>query len=394
MSWQPLNPATTEAVLCPAFSDQSFAYCHALSQALLNDPACRAHPELIALGFWLRPTQLQQMLRPWRALSLRPLGQIFHAAPANVDSLFVYSGLLSLLCGNSNWIRLSSRALQQTDTSLQRLLQHIQALASQFPTENARFQLISCDYQAKELQSLLQHIDGRVLWGSNEGIQAMRTTAIPAHARELSFAHKFSLVLLGADAINNAKDHVLMQLCEGFVRDNLTFAQQACASAKTVIWLGDTSSITAAQQRFWHTLAKAIKPEQQPGAAEQYLALQQAQRFALEPTADVLSLQQATAGLQRASIRRLSGWHSLWHGGGGFFLELVIEDLTALSPMLRPEHQTLSYWGLEKDGLQRWQQQQLVGLDRVVPVGEALNFSPIWDGVDLIRQFSRETSFR
>jgi hypothetical protein len=40
--------------------------------------------------------------------------------------------------------------------------------------------------------------------------------------------------------------------------------------------------------------------------------------------------------------------------------------------------------------LKNWLATVHTGLDRVVPVGQALSFSPDWDGVNLIEQFSRK----
>ena len=113
MSWTLLNPATTRAELQQPFAEQDFAYCQALSEAILKDPQSRGFPDLIALGFWLRQANLKPLLAPYQHLEQfirQPLGLVFHSAPANVDSLFVYSGILSLLCGNKNLIRLSSRS--------------------------------------------------------------------------------------------------------------------------------------------------------------------------------------------------------------------------------------------------------------------------------------------
>ncbi|MFC6804089.1 acyl-CoA reductase [Deinococcus caeni] len=38
-----------------------------------------------------------------------PRGLVFHVPPANVDTIFIYSWLMSVLAGNRNVIRLSSR---------------------------------------------------------------------------------------------------------------------------------------------------------------------------------------------------------------------------------------------------------------------------------------------
>jgi hypothetical protein len=107
MAWTRLNPPSVEAKLFSSFSEQDIAYCDTLSDLILKEPNVRELPDLIALGFWLRKSNLYNILKPYQHTgSLRqPLGMLYHSAPANVDSLFVYSGILSLLCGNKNVIR-------------------------------------------------------------------------------------------------------------------------------------------------------------------------------------------------------------------------------------------------------------------------------------------------
>ena len=104
------------------------------------------------------------------------------------------------------------------------LIEKIRSLAELFPVQNARFQLVQCSYDSAELKALMSTVDGRVLWGSDQDIQAQRQLSMPAHARELSFGHKFSLCLLGAEQVLAADDTEFKQLIQLFYRDQLTFA--------------------------------------------------------------------------------------------------------------------------------------------------------------------------
>lgn len=387
MSWTILNPARTKAELQQPFAEQDFGYCQALSEALLKAPQSRDFPDLIALGFWLRQANLKPLLAPYQhseKFIRQPLGLVFHSAPANVDSLFVYSGVLSLLCGNKNVIRLSSRSGGSTAV----LIEKIRALAEIFPEQNARFQLVQCSYDSAELKALVSTVDGRVLWGSDQAIQAQRQLLMPAHARELSFGHKFSLCLVGAEAVLVADDSEFQQLVQLFYRDQLTFAQQGCSSAKAVLWLGNATNVQQAQQRFWPALTELIEQKQPLNSSEQYQALATAQQL-------VMSCEQQLMLTQQQSISRLAV-HSLepvfinQHQGCGLFLELQLSQLQQLNPMLTQAHQTLTVWGVESSLLKNWLTSVHTGLDRVMPVGQALSFSPDWDGVNLIEQFSRK----
>jgi hypothetical protein len=53
--------------------------------------------------------------------------------------------------------------------------------------------------------------------------------------------------------------------------------------------------------------------------------------------------------------------------------------------------QTVSYAGFRKEELRQFVvSSPLCGIDRIVPFGHALDFSPVWDGFDMLRTFMRE----
>jgi hypothetical protein len=386
MSFVLVHPAPVEGRPAPAFAPESLAYAEALSAALVRDPAVRAWPDLVALGFWLRRANLEAMLAPYRAepVLYKPLGYVFHNAPANVDSLFVYSGMLSFLAGNVNWIRLSSRA----GGSAEVLLSKIGELTARFPHEAARFQLLQCAHESPELAALVAKVDGRVLWGSDEAIAAQRRMRVPAHARDVCFAHKFSMALFGAAAVNAASREELAALARLFARDNLTYAQQACSSAKAVVWLGVAAEVDAARARFWSALAAEADAKASFGPSDRYQALANAQQIVLETEGAVRLA--GTPPLERLEVSSLTAAHTALHQGCGLFVETRVEALEALTPQLSASHQTLAHWGVPAADLDAWFRTVLVGLDRLVSVGEALAFRPLWDGMDLVRQLTRQ----
>ena len=76
--------------------------------------------------------------------------------------------------------------------------------------------------------------------------------------------------------------------------------------------------------------------------------------------------------------------------GGGFFIERRLSNLNELPMLLRTKDQTLSYYGFSSEILNEICQDSLgLGLDRIVPIGHALNFHPVWDGYDLLTEFTK-----
>lgn len=387
MSFQRINPTSTEPKLVPFANPTTLDYCKALSQALLHNPAARQFPDLMALGYWLRPSNIERLLKPYRELKLRPLGHIFHVAPGNVDSLFVYSGILSLVCGNLNTIRLSNKA----GGSAELLCNLLADLETTHPEATARLQIIRSSRDAAELIEVQKNIDGRVLWGSDEGIQALRLSPMPAHARELTFSNKLSLAVINADAVLQAEKKELTQLANNFARDNLTFAQQACSSAKVLVWQGEESAITQAQTIFWQALNQFLASEEGQSKypsteAEHYQALNNAQNLVMDGLVEEVQ----TAGAYiRVAGKNLEANLLETHQGCGLFVELKVNKLAELTPQLTRQHQTLAYWGISDKEINDWLATCLVGIDRTVSIGQALYFNVIWDGVDLIKLFSR-----
>lgn len=386
MSLQALTPVLVPPTLAKAFAEPSLAFCYALSEAIFADPRSRQFADLAALAFWLRKANIQRLIAPYQQDNLlyKPLGLVFHNTPANVDSLFVYSGILSLLMGNLNIIRLSSRA----GSSAAVLVETLISLADSYPEQVSRLQLVQCDHQAAELSTINAMADARVLWGSDAAIKALRAFDCPAHCRDLVFSHKLSAVLLDAGAVINADEASFATLLDNFCRDNLTFAQQACSSAKAIVWLGDASRVVLAQTRFWQALpAKAAAIREPLTDAEHFDALARAQQLLIEdPSAKSLAI---NAPLVRLAVEQLTPEQVEIHSGSGLFLELALTELAQLNPMLLHCHQTLSWWGVERQPLDDWYQGLMQGIDRLVPVGQALQFDHIWDGQDLIHALSR-----
>lgn len=385
MSLQWLNSGTSTPTLASAFSKEDIDYCQALSRVLLTSKPIKEYPDLVALAYWLRRSNIESLLAPYIQKSLMhiPVGTVFHSAPANVDSLFAYSSIVSLLCGNINIIRLSSRSGKSTDL----LVAAISSLSDEYPMQNARMQLLQCKQGASELKLIVSKVDARVLWGSDASILAQRQWPMLAYARDICFGHKYSLCALDASTVLEASHEQIGRLVNDFIRDNLTFAQQACSSAKAIIWVGNTSDITLAQDKFWQYFRMSSLDKLRFSWRENYDAFDAAQQLSILDDSIVAYCQQGEC--VRLAAHQLTENQVNMHCGNGIFIEINLERLSKLLPMLQPYHQTLSCWGFDDEQIKWLRQQACLGMDRIVSVGESLQFDLIWDGQDLIHSFSR-----
>ena len=80
-------------------------------------------------------------------------------------------------------------------------------------------------------------------------------------------------------------------------------------------------------------------------------------------------------------------------GKWGFFYEYEINNLDKISTIINKKFQTLTYFGFEKSYfLDFMKKNKPSGIDRFVPVGQALNIELSWDGYDLNKILSREVT--
>jgi len=64
--------------------------------------------------------------------------------------------------------------------------------------------------------------------------------------------------------------------------------------------------------------------------------------------------------------------------------------LAEIAHIVNEKYQTLVYYGLSLPELSEFvTKNQLKGIDRIVPIGQALDIDVIWDGYDLIGTLSR-----
>ena len=103
------DEALFSQTVLPFASKQVINFINTLSQSILKKPEFKDYPELMAMGFWMRKSHIIKIIDDNLNQSVQEVrlarGVVFHIAPSNVDSVFIYSWFLSMLAGNVNIIR-------------------------------------------------------------------------------------------------------------------------------------------------------------------------------------------------------------------------------------------------------------------------------------------------
>ncbi|MCU7834956.1 MAG: hypothetical protein KZQ83_06830 [gamma proteobacterium symbiont of Taylorina sp.] len=371
------------------FSAKSIQFCQDLSKILTTDTKLRPYQDLVALGYWLRPSHLKQLQSDFENKEAihQPRGLAFHITPGNVDTMFAYSWLISLLAGNKNIVRLSSKGGE----AQQVLLSTIEKLLNSADFVNIRQNNLLIMYEHNdEISGYLSSIcDTRVIWGGDDTIKKIRQFPILATSKDIVFADRFSFALFNSENIINSAE--LPKLCQLFYRDIYTFGQQACSSPRLLVWYGSNDSNRQAKILFWMEFKKLLGQSSKPLAAAAVNKLVHSQLMAMMGNKLNMKL---FPDLYRININEVSS--DLWkqHCGEGLLYEAEINHFSELNKFTNTSFQTCTYTGFSREQLkQEVQNGELQHILRFVPVGHALNFESVWDGMDLFSEFSVISTF-
>lgn len=360
------------------FDEQVIAFTQSLSKRFVR---MRHMPEVVALGYWLRKANVKKMQHEFEASTVggfvRARGIAFHIAPSNVDTIFVYSWMLSLLAGNSNVIRISSK------TEVNEILQVILEELPNFEAVATKTIICTYGHEEKATELLSQACHTRVIWGGDETVKAIRQVPLAPLANELAFPDRFSLAVLNGNKVADLDEQEMDALLEQFYNDVFWFDQMACSSPRLVVWQGQSVDL------FWSKFEEKIKAKQyELLAATQVLKYTTSMQLAVEGYVEKIA---PTTYFSRVKLDEVPANVREQHCGGGLFYEYEVEQLEDLVQVILDKDQTVAYFGFEQAELVK-----LVdcistrGIDRIVPIGQALDFSGVWDGQNFLTSFTRE----
>ncbi|MCB2231684.1 acyl-CoA reductase [bacterium] len=380
-----------QKVLQP-FAEPILSFIDALSGRILKDPSFKHYPEVMAMAFWMRRANIVKLREEFEAKRADRTwlgrGVVFHIAPANVDTIFIYSWFLSMLVGNINVVRVSSQADEQLDV----LLGAINEVVADDAHEDirTRFMIVQYEHDDEITGHFSSKCHTRVIWGGDETIRRIRAIPIRPSATELVFADKFSFGLIDARSFldHDKKDRLL----EHFYNDAYWFSQNACSSPRMVVWIGEESIVNEARSEFWKIL-EGLADTKRLGFApavsmNKLIAECSVAIAAKEP---VVIEKHRTSLVNRVLLSSADDINRELQCGGGLFYELRIDDLKELADIVQEKDQTIVSFGTNREALAEFVRTRCpIGVSRIVPFGEALTFSAVWDGYDLLREFCRE----
>jgi hypothetical protein len=370
------------------YSREAISFLSALSLSLLMRSDSRQYPDVASFAYWCRSASLSRLARDFDSRQKRiGRGLVLHIAPSNVPVNFAFSLAFGILSGNANIVRIPEAAQPQTQILTEAMDRLLNDPVHDYVASTNR--VIQYPRDDDITSALSKCANARVLWGGDQTIAHLRTLPTSPRCVDIAFADRYSIALIDAESVLSEDDQGIQKLVSGFYNDVYLQDQNACSSPHLIIWHGTQSRTELAKARFWLALEALLllKYKIEPiHAVDKFVHLCR--------VADLLEEAQDSVrhgnNLYRVRLQDLPADIEYHRGLAGFFYEYTSNDLDCLKIIVGARYQTVTCFGLNRQELaQRVVDLGLTGVDRIVPIGQALDIGVIWDGYDLISTLSR-----
>ena len=361
-----------------------------LSNELNLNKASNKYPDIKTLAFWCRKRNIFNLKNNFLSNHTRVgLGLIFHITQSNIPTNFAYSLIFGLITGNSNIVKVPSQNFEQVEIICKSINKILKNKHKSIRDMISVVRYTNNDSYTKKISAIC---NARLIWGGDNSISNIRKFTLNQRAIDIAFADRYSFCVIDTREILKLSNQDIKRLVEKFYNDTYLVDQNACSSPHLVLWLGN--NLKEARTKFWKNLNVYVNKKYsltETASMDKYTQLCQ----------NILSLknfkkyERYDNFIYTIFLKNLDkNIHNL-RGKWGLFYEYNINDLNKIKDFINNKYQTLTYFGLNKDILKNFVlKNQLDGIDRIVPIGQALDISFFWDGYDLNKILSRVVDIR
>jgi hypothetical protein len=373
-----------------SFDERVVEFSNRLSKRILADKVFGRVPALTSLAYWLRKSNLLRIknenlyLTQQKNVFLGPIGIVFHVCPANVDTMFIYSLMISLLMGNKNILRVSNRLDHEYISFL------FDSLNSELSTDESSLfksyiNVISYEHENEINEYFSGIANARLIWGGDNTAKIFRGFSKNPRIKDIVFSDRISISIFKCKNFLELQNQDKKEIVRKFYNDSYTFDQRGCSSPQSIFILGEESESKEFEREFYHLL-EVISTELYISDEASLASMKFNQLVNDVIDEKVNHFLNNSVGLYLIGNNQNQLEHSC---GGGYFYTYYLQNLKDLRVFINNKTQTLSYFGLEKREIDEIAQFTAGhGVDRIVPIGKALDFDFIWDGYNLCEELS------
>ena len=375
-SYEPFNPN-----ICN-FLDE-------LSIHLFNSKVSKNYTDIKTLAFFCRKKNILNLKKKNLNLNNRKgLGLLFHITPSNIPTNFAYSLIFGLLSGNKNIVKVPSKIFPQVEI----ICSAINNALKKFNSLKNFIKIVRYSDNENFTKKLSLICDGRLIWGGNNTINQIRNYPIKEISRDISFADRNSFCIINTENLIKIEKKKLRDIALKFYNDTFLVDQNACSSPHLIFWMGKKND--KIRHKFWSVFYKIVEA-----------------RYKLDDAAIFYKQDRLFSDLiSKDNIKKFKKYGNLIYcveledkkidpskliSRWGYFYEVEIQKLDQLFKFSNVFTQTLTYFGFKNEDFRKILKRRNVdGIDRIVPIGQALDISLNWDGYDIISTLTKVIDIR
>jgi hypothetical protein len=368
-----------------AFDELRMQLVENVSSAILKRGAGQSSAGVTHFAYWTRRKALRAMVAGFKSHApadciARPRGLAFHLPPQNVETVFLYSWVISYLCGNANVVRLPTE-LGQDMTNLLDIF--LAALAEQGDRSQQFVRYQATEETNRALSALA---DVRVVWGGDAKIAAFAHLPTRPGGKSVWFGDRRSLGMLNGETVQGLDPDQRRALAERLHNDIFVFDQMACSSPLRLFVVGEGDACGEGVRLLLDELS-ATAARRGGAAATGHVIRKMVESMSLAAAGHAHRVVRHSNELTTVEVRRPTSYSTV---GGGFLEVAYAPTMEAVIPTLAENVQTIIHFGFEPAQLHAFALAiPPLCVTRIIPAGEALDFDAIWDGYDLAAELTR-----
>ena len=371
------------------FDDVVCNFLSSLSKNINNSNLLKDYSDIKTFAFMCRKSNIEKLKSKINQNEFRRgLGLLFHITPSNIPTNFAYSLLFGVLSGNTNVIKVPSKKFPQIDL----ICKFINITLKKYKKVRKMINIVRYQNNDEFTKSISSKCDGRLIWGGDKTINEIRKFPMKEISRDIAFANRNSICLMNSSEILKLNKKDLNRLVQKFYNDTFLVDQNACSSPHVIFWYGNKTN--KAKIKFWTELHYFAKSNYNLEYASSFYKYDRLLSDILTNTNYINHTNYGgyiyCINLKNKHIN-LTDLVSRW----GYFYQFDIKNINMVLNFSNNNTQTLTYFGFKKEMiLKNFDLKYFKGIDRIVPVGQALDINLNWDGYDVINALTRIIDLR
>lgn len=360
------------------------------SKDLLNISKKLNRSDLATLAFWCRKKNLIKLREKYFSEKIaKGLGLTFHITPSNIPTNFAYSFIFAIITGNNSIIKVPSKKFEEIKIICSRINNILKIKKFQKIKKKISIIRYGNDDILTEQISLLS--DCRLIWGGDNTVKKIKSVSTKLRSLDLTFGDRYSFSVINCEELKKLNDKEMLSLIKNFYNDTYLVDQNACSSPHLIIWIGKSKKI---KKIFWEKLLNFLREHyDQPTIASIDKLSDLYNSLILNK--EIKKIEIFDKYIYVATLNKLYQNLDKNRGRWGFFYQIDLKNFINIKKFMTEKFQTMTYFGLNKKVLESFvEKNQIRGLNRIVPIGQALDINFYWDGYDIFNVLTKKIDLR